>query len=108
MKRGVREVRHHTKGEGAGDPIGSPVPFNPVSLRSYPSGTIGGIYANNPTTAARGALFDHRKMLIADRKLALTPRLPITEMFDCDNAPPVPSSRASVLPLVSSRRSATK
>ena len=28
MKRGVREAARHTQGEGAGDPIGSPVPFS--------------------------------------------------------------------------------
>jgi hypothetical protein len=29
---GVREVWHHTQGEGAGDPIGSPVPFLSVAI----------------------------------------------------------------------------
>ncbi len=40
---GVREPLRHTQGEGAGDPIGSPVPFLAFDL----SATIGGIMADD-------------------------------------------------------------
>jgi len=51
---GVREVLRHTQGEGAGDPIGSPVPFGSsgayprVLLAIYLPRTIGGIAASDP------------------------------------------------------------
>lgn len=35
-----------------------------------------GLYGNNRTEAARVALYDHCKLLIADRKLDMAPRLP--------------------------------
>jgi hypothetical protein len=35
-----------------------------------------GLYGNNRTEAARVALYDHCKMLIADRRLEMAPRLP--------------------------------
>jgi hypothetical protein len=95
VKRGVREPLRHTQGEGAGDPIGSPVPFLAFDL----SATIGGIVADDanpsnselitlsvnvqmvehldrmsmglPSAAAPVALYEHGKALIADRELAL-------------------------------------
>jgi hypothetical protein len=95
VKRGVREPLRHTQGEGAGDPIGSPVPFLAFDL----SATIGGIMADNASplnselitlagnvqmvdhldrismelssAAAPVALEEHGKALIADRELAL-------------------------------------
>lgn len=39
-----------------------------------------GVYGNNRTEAARVALYDHCKMLIADGKLAMAPRLPSKEV----------------------------
>ena len=39
-----------------------------------------GVYGNNRTEAARVALYDHCKMLIADGKLAMAPRLPGKEV----------------------------
>ena len=50
---GVREPLRHTQGEGAGDPIGSPVPFGSswkcpcTFLAFYSSVTIGGIMADD-------------------------------------------------------------
>ena len=35
-----------------------------------------GLYGNNRTEAARVALYDHCKLLIADGKLEIAPRLP--------------------------------
>ena len=35
-----------------------------------------GLYGNNRTEAARIALYDHCKLLIAERKLEMVPRLP--------------------------------
>ncbi|HEY3911283.1 MAG TPA: hypothetical protein VGM07_15540 [Stellaceae bacterium] len=39
-----------------------------------------GVYGNNRTEAARVALYDHCKMLIAQGKLDLAPRLPNREV----------------------------
>jgi hypothetical protein len=39
-----------------------------------------GLYGNNRTEAARVALYDHCKMLIADRRLEMAPRLPSKEV----------------------------
>ncbi len=39
-----------------------------------------GVYGNNRTEAARVALYDHCKMLIADGTLAMAPRLPSKEV----------------------------
>ena len=41
-----------------------------------------GLYGNNRTEAARIALYDHCKLLIADRKLELAPRLPSMEVSE--------------------------
>jgi hypothetical protein len=41
-----------------------------------------GLYGNNRTEAARVALYDHCKLLIADRKLDLAPRLPSMEVTE--------------------------
>ncbi|MGH7115564.1 MAG: hypothetical protein ACREE9_13835 [Stellaceae bacterium] len=39
-----------------------------------------GVYGNNRTEAARVALYDHCKLLIADGKLDMAPRLPSKEV----------------------------
>lgn len=39
-----------------------------------------GLYGNNRTEAARVALYDHCKMLIADQRLEMAPRLPSKEV----------------------------
>ncbi|MGH7031752.1 MAG: hypothetical protein ACREEZ_15155 [Stellaceae bacterium] len=39
-----------------------------------------GVYGNNLTEAARVALYDHCKLLIADGKLDMAPRLPSKEV----------------------------
>jgi hypothetical protein len=39
-----------------------------------------GLYGNNRTEAARVALYDHCKMLIAERRLEMAPRLPSKEV----------------------------
>jgi hypothetical protein len=41
-----------------------------------------GLYGNNRTEAARVALYDHCKLLIADRKLEMAPRLPSMEVTE--------------------------
>ncbi len=39
-----------------------------------------GLYGNNRTEAARVALYDHCKLMIADGKLEMAPRLPSKEI----------------------------
>lgn len=39
-----------------------------------------GLYGNNRTEAARVALYDHCKMLIADGRLEMAPRVPSREV----------------------------
>ena len=46
-----------------------------------------GLYGNNRTEAARVALYDHCKLLIADGKLALARQLPSEEMTDTRRCP---------------------
>ena len=41
-----------------------------------------GLYGNNRTEAARVALYDHCKLLIADRKLEMAPRLPSMDVTE--------------------------
>ena len=41
-----------------------------------------GLYGNNRTEAARVALYDHCKLLIADRRLDLAPQLPSKEIAE--------------------------
>jgi hypothetical protein len=41
-----------------------------------------GLYGNNRTEAARVALYDHCKLLIADRKLEMAPRLPSMQVAE--------------------------
>ena len=50
-----------------------------------------GLYGNNRTEAARVAIYDHCKLLVADRRLPMAPPLPSTEVTDPRY--PAPASR---------------
>jgi len=47
-----------------------------------------GLYGNNRTEAARVAIYDHCKLLIADRRLAMAPPLPGAEVADAGYVTP--------------------
>src|ERR1700758_3922246 len=49
-----------------------------------------GLYGNNRTEAARVAIYDHCKLLVADRRLPMAPPLPGSEFDDRRYSAPVP------------------